>query len=90
MPSELHITSAIVQTRPDAVAAVRQQLLMLPEVEVHAVAPTGKIVITMETADARRAMDLIDAIRALPGTIDTALVYHGVDDGAPDTKETQP
>jgi periplasmic nitrate reductase NapD len=90
MPSELHITSAIVQTRPESVAAVHQQLLTLPGVEVHAVAPAGKIIITMETEDGRRAMDLIDAIRALPGTIDTALVYHGVDDSAPDTKETQP
>jgi nitrate reductase NapD len=88
MPAELHITSAVVQVRPDALASVRAQLEALDGVEVHAVAPTGKIVVTFETDDERQAMDRLDAIRAMKGTIDTAMVYHGIAPIEPNTEET--
>jgi periplasmic nitrate reductase NapD len=88
MPAELHITSAIVHVRPEALAAVREQLTALAGVEVHAVAPTGKIVVTFETEDERQAMDRLDAIRAMTGTIDTAMVYHGVAPAEPNSEET--
>lgn len=90
MPAELHITSAIVQVRPESVAATTAHLAALPGVEVHAAAPTGKIIVTLETANERAAIELLDAIRALPGTIDTAMVFHGVDQVAPNSEERLP
>jgi nitrate reductase NapAB chaperone NapD len=88
MPAELHITSAVVQVRPEALASVRAQLATLTGVEVHAVAPTGKIVVTFETEDERQAMDRLDAIRAVTGTIDAAMVYHGIAPAEPNSEET--
>jgi periplasmic nitrate reductase NapD len=90
MPAELHITSAIVQVRPEAIDSVCAQLKALAGIEVHAVAPSGKIVVTFETDDERQAMDRLDAIRAMAGTIDTAMVYHGIEILEPNNKETSP
>lgn len=88
MPAELHITSAVVRVRPEAASAVRDQIARLPGLEVHAVAPAGKIVITLETANEREAIDRLDTIRAMSGTIDAAMVYHGVEMLDPNSEET--
>lgn len=90
MRAELHVTSAVVQVRPEAIDFVCAQLKAMAGVEVHAVAPTGKIVVTFETDDERQAMDRLDAIRAMTGTIDAAMVYHGIEILEPNNKEPPP
>jgi periplasmic nitrate reductase NapD len=90
MRAELHITSVIVHARPEALATVCAEIGRLQGVEVHAVGPTGKIVVTLETADEREAMDRMDSIRAIAGTIDTAMVYHAIDITDPNSEDASP
>jgi periplasmic nitrate reductase NapD len=76
MRDELHISSLVVHARPDVADAVARQVTELPGAEVHQRVPTGKLIVTLETANTSEIMDRLEAINEMPGVISTALVYH--------------
>jgi nitrate reductase NapD len=78
MPPELHITGCLLRARPDALGPVRRALEGLEGVEWHASGPTGKIVLTVETASERGIVERLAAMRDLPGVLSADLVYHRV------------
>jgi nitrate reductase NapD len=67
--SEIHIAGIIVHATPAQVAEVRTQLAILPRCIVHAAEADGRL------ESAPRTLDAMDAIRALPGVLNVALVY---------------
>ena len=75
MAAEIHIAGIIVHARPEQAAEVRAQLAILPRCIVHAVEESGRMVVTLEAESAPRTLDAMDAIRALPGVLNVALVY---------------
>lgn len=75
MAAEIHIAGIIVHTRREQAAEVRAQLAILPGCIVHAVEEDGRMVVTLEAESAPRTLDEMDAIRALPGVLNVALVY---------------
>jgi len=75
MEQELHIAGIVVFARPNAVDAITSQIRAIPCATVHATSPDGKLVVTLETDSTKRTLDYIDALRALPGVGDVALVY---------------
>ena len=82
MPSELHVSSLAVHARPERLAPVCAGIGALEGAEVHLTTPAGKIVVTLETADERQVLDRVEAIRALPGVLTVALVFHRIDSTA--------
>ncbi len=46
---------------------------------MHAASAEGKIVVTLETADAQRSMELFERIGALAGVESVAMVYHQIE-----------
>lgn len=79
MSAELHISSLAVQARPERLGLVCAAIPDLEGAEVHLASPGGKIVVTLETANERQVLDRIEAIRALPGVLNVALVFHRID-----------
>lgn len=79
MPAELHVSSLAVLARPERAAAVGAAIPALEGAEVHLTSPGGKIVVTLETENERQVLDRIEAIRALPGVLNVALVFHRID-----------
>ena len=75
MAAEIHIAGIIVHARPENSGEVRAQLAILPRCIVHAVEEDGRMIVTLEADSAPRALDAMDAIRALPGVLNVALVY---------------
>jgi nitrate reductase NapD len=51
MADELHVSSLVVHGRPERLDAISASLSELVGVEVHAAAPNGKLVVTLETED---------------------------------------
>ena len=47
----------------------------VPSAAIHATSPDGKLFVTLETDSAARTLDCMDAMRAVPGVLDVALVY---------------
>ena len=82
MSAELHISSLAVQARPDQLAPICAAIPGLEGAEVHFASPAGKIVVTLETENERQVLDRVEAIRAMPGVLTVALVYHRIESEA--------
>ena len=75
MEQEVHIAGIVVFARPDCIDAVTANIRAIPSATIHAASADGKIVVTLETESTKRMLDYMDAMRALPGVADVALVY---------------
>ena len=65
MSAELHISSLLVHARLASLPAVRAALATLDGIEVHGAGDTGKIVVTLETADSGGIVEQLERIRGL-------------------------
>lgn len=79
MADELHVSSLVVHGRPERLAGLRADLTGLPGVEVHAAAPSGKLVVTLETASEQEILARLATISALEGVLAASLVFHQVE-----------
>ncbi|HYD61996.1 MAG TPA: chaperone NapD [Noviherbaspirillum sp.] len=75
MEQEVHIAGIVVFVHPEHLASVTAALHAIPCATVHASSPDGKLIVTLETESTMRTLDYMDAMRALPGVADAALVY---------------
>jgi len=74
-PREVHIASLVVQHRVEAAAALDAYIAGSHELDLALRAQTRSVVLC-ECADQYAVLDRIDAMRALPGVLNVALVYH--------------
>lgn len=72
----MHISSLIVDARADQAAELRDTLATWPGVEVHALTPEGRLVLTLETDTDAQTTDLYARIGTARGVMSLALVYH--------------
>ena len=72
----MNISSAIIHARPGAVAVVQAGLAALAGVEVHAISPEGKLIVTIETGDEGSNAATYERIGQLDGVLSAAMVYH--------------
>jgi periplasmic nitrate reductase NapD len=75
MEQEIHIAGVVVYAQPAQRESITSCIDLVPGAEVHASDGAGKLVVTLETESTKRTLDIMDAIRALPGVIDVVLVY---------------
>ena len=76
---ELHIASLVVHVAPSRLALVGALVAELPGAVVHARAPNGKLVVTLEADSAFAITDRVSAIQHLDGVLSAALVYQCAD-----------
>ncbi|MGM3388374.1 chaperone NapD [Stutzerimonas stutzeri] len=76
MNNVLHIASLVVHCRPELIEAVKGNLVLLPEIELHQQSPAGKIVVVIEAEHEHRILETIDRIQQIPGVLNAALIYH--------------
>jgi nitrate reductase NapD len=79
MTDELHVSSLVVHGRPERLEAIRAELVRLAGIEVHAAAPTGKLVVTLETASEHEIVARLTTISLLDGVLSATLVFHHVE-----------
>jgi nitrate reductase NapD len=72
----MNISSVIVIPHPERIEAVRGQVAALAGVELHAVSPEGKMIVTLETEGDRETTDLYEKISLLDGVMSASMVYH--------------
>jgi len=78
--SEVHISGYVVQAQPVEVAAITAAINTMAGAEIHGSNERGKMVLTLETTREEDIAERIIEINSLPGVINTALVYHQVDE----------
>lgn len=72
----MNISSAIIHAHPGDVAVVEAGLAALAGVEVHAISPEGKIIVTIETEDNEGNVATYEQIGRLDGVMSAAMVFH--------------
>lgn len=72
----MNISSAIIHARPGDVAIVQAGLTSLAGVEVHAISPEGKLIVTIVTEDDGSNVATYELIGQLDGVMSAAMVYH--------------
>lgn len=82
MDKELHISSLVVQVRPDSLLAVRDAITALPGTEIHAESELGKLVVVLDVESAAVLSERMDQIQKLPGVLSASLVFHHVEDAS--------
>jgi nitrate reductase NapD len=78
MSAKLHISSLVVQTRPERFAEVHARLLDMGA-EIPASDPCGKLVVVLETDSEAAVSRFLDEIASADGVLSANLVYHLVD-----------
>ncbi len=74
----IHISSAVISTRPELGPALAAQIAAIPDTEVHA-AKDGKIVVVMEGPSAGALGERLAALAALPGVLCANMVFEQAD-----------
>ena len=73
--AELHIASCVAFATPDATPGVVEAIRATGLAEVPRHDERGRLVVLIERPGAREVMDVIDAIRALPGVLAVHIAY---------------
>ncbi len=81
-PGDVHIAGILVHCRSDRTGELASAIDAMPGAEVFQQSPQGKLVVVAEAAAAKAVLDLIDAIRALPGVFNVSLVYQHAEPAA--------
>jgi len=76
----MKVASLVVRARPQRLAPLRDELAQMPGVEIHAVQPDGRIVVTVEDVDGTYPAESIVSIHNLGGVIGVSLVYEYSDE----------
>mgnify|MGYP000138553499 CR=1 FL=1 len=89
---ECHITSLVVQARPQSMDALKEAVAAFDGAEVHNAGDDGKFVVVLETDTLYDVTDTTNAIARLDGVINATLVYHQIEqaDRLDDIVETTP
>lgn len=74
------IASILVQARPDRLDAVSQAIEALPNTQIYARDPRGKLVVVIEASDVGTIGSTLNTISLLPNVLTAALVFHGTDE----------
>ena len=74
--SEYHISSFVIQVRPETAPTVINQLLGKPGVELHHRTDHGKLVITFESTQSDFISTLTEEISRWQGVLSCNLVFH--------------
>ncbi len=79
---ETHISSLVVQAKPEAVDELERQIGAMERTDVPITSPEGKLVICLETSTLGEITDRIDTITKRPDVLGCTLVSHHVEDTA--------
>ncbi len=82
----MNISGVVVRARPEQADQVKNRLLTLPGVEVHAQAEDGRMVVTVEQENDRVLADTVMGLQDIAGVLSASMIYHHFEEEV-DTQE---
>lgn len=82
MTGQVHISSLVVQARPDRLVEVTKAIEIRGG-EIPATDPNGKLIVVLETESETIISDFLNEIAVMPGVLSASLVYHHIDEQSP-------
>jgi periplasmic nitrate reductase NapD len=77
---EVHVAGVVVHVDPQRLQKIQDAITGLSSVAVHGASAEGKLVVTIETANAAEILSRIEAIHAIAGVFSAAIVYQHSED----------
>lgn len=71
----MNISSVVLRAHPDCIDDVKEVLMALPGIELHAAADDGRLVISIEDAGTARAADTFVKLHDIRGVMSVAMIY---------------
>lgn len=78
----ISVAGVLVHARPERIEQVQVRLKQLPGVEIHAVTPEGKLVVTVEESDGRLTGENVMRLYEIDGVLSAAMIYHHFENDA--------
>lgn len=78
MTAEVHISSLVVQAKPDRLDEIADAILSRGA-EIPARDPNGKLVVVLETESEATISDFLNEVAVMSGVLSANLVFHQVD-----------
>jgi nitrate reductase NapD len=78
----ISIAGVLLHAVPDRAGEVRAQLEQLPGVEIHAVTPEGKMVVTVDESGERMSGENVMRLYEIDGVLSAAIIYHQYENNA--------
>lgn len=72
----ISIAGMLVHANPERLEAVQQHLTHLPGVEVHAVTPEGKLVVTVDESETQTRGESLMRLHEIEGVLSASMIYH--------------
>lgn len=72
----MNISSVVVHPRPGHAEKVRALLEEMEGVEVHAVSPEGKMIVTIETSTDGEVADKFESISKTDDVLSVSMIFH--------------
>lgn len=72
----MNISGVLVHAHIAQADSVREQLVSIEGVEVHAISPKGRIVVTVESETTGQMADTVLMCQNVPGVLSAAMIYH--------------
>ncbi|MCW9024803.1 MAG: chaperone NapD [Gammaproteobacteria bacterium] len=85
----MNISGVLVHAHPRQAESVREQLVKIPGVEVHAISPEGRIVVTVETGSTGEMADTVLMCQNTKGVLSASMIYHHDEDISDDDEFTE-
>jgi periplasmic nitrate reductase NapD len=80
MGAPFHITSLVVHSTPRRLRRVAERIAAMPGAQVHATAPSGKLVVTLDADSSDEMSTRIGCLQRIDGVLSAALVYQHAED----------
>ncbi|WP_127478343.1 chaperone NapD [Sulfurivermis fontis] len=85
----ISVAGVLVHAAPAHIERVRAQLTQLPGVEVHAVTPEGKMVVTVEESAERMTGETVMRLYDVEGVLSAAMIYHQFENDVTEQEASQ-
>jgi len=72
----MSISGVVIHVKPDTAAVMTDRIESLDGVEVHTATGDGRLVVTVDQPDDRKAADTFTELQNLDGVLNTSLVYN--------------
>jgi nitrate reductase NapD len=76
----MNICGIMVHVHPESFTEVKDRLLCIPGVEIHAVSEEGRAVVTLEEDDEEQMAESMFAVQKTAGVLSASMIYHHRED----------
>jgi nitrate reductase NapD len=80
--SAISIAGMLVHASPERLGTVQMQLAQLPGVEIHAVTPEGKLVVTVDESEEQVKGESVMRLYDIDGVLSASMIYHHFENDA--------